>query len=241
MTPSRNPSATPAPGKTRKPVRCPLLDGDFEQWVPCCTRQFLPLVRLVAGDDDMVKDALQQSWAIVLDKLHQYQGGYPACGWVRAIVHNEALRRATTRSRDVRVPLDVVENEAVAASRRLRPASAVRDSPEAAAYIRELKCLLRELIDDLPPTFREVVRLRDLDDRSPQEVAQQLHISTRNVAVRLHRGHKLMLRAFLRRMKATAAVPARANSGTFRSTGGCGSRASPGAASALDWCWPREP
>ncbi|MCY4510548.1 MAG: sigma-70 region 4 domain-containing protein [Acidobacteria bacterium] len=49
-------------------------------------------------------------------------------------------------------------------------------------------------IDELPPTFREVVKLRDITDRPNAEVAVRLHISKRNVAQRLHRAHRLLRR-----------------------------------------------
>ena len=41
-------------------------------------------------------------------------------------------------------------------------------------------------------TFREVVRLRDIEERSNAEVAERLHISKWIAAVRLHRAHRLL-------------------------------------------------
>ena len=55
-----------------------------------------------------------------------------------------------------------------------------------------------EAIDRLPPTYRDVVRLRDLDERSVTEVARELHLSRSNVAVRLHRAHTLLRRYLMR-------------------------------------------
>lgn len=153
--------------------------------------------------DDAAYDALQQSWAIALEKLHQYQGKSPACGWVRAIVYSQAMRGKNRRSREV--PL-ADGNEAGAAARGLRPTGVVRDSPEAAAYARELTYLLMEVLDELPPAFRDVVRLRDLEERSPQEVARRLRISTLNVAVRLHRAHKLLRRRLQARIAGSTAA-----------------------------------
>ena len=40
--------------------------------------------------------------------------------------------------------------------------------------------------------FREVVRIRDIEERSNAEVAERLHISKQNAAVRLHRAHRLL-------------------------------------------------
>ena len=66
--------------------------------------------------------------------------------------------------------------------------------------------LLLEVIDELPPTFREVVRLRDVEDRPTDEVARRLHTSTRNVRVRLHRAHQLLRPRLLRRLSGPAAT-----------------------------------
>ena len=63
---------------------------------------------------------------------------------------------------------------------------------------------LASAIDQLAPTFREVVRLRDIEDRLNAEVAVRLHISKRNVAQRLHRAHRLLrrrLRGHRRRLR----------------------------------------
>ena len=60
------------------------------------------------------------------------------------------------------------------------------------AYRAELRRLLLEAIDHLPPTLREVVKLRDLEERTNTEVAEQLHISKQNVSVRLYRAHRLL-------------------------------------------------
>ncbi|MCY4511528.1 MAG: sigma-70 family RNA polymerase sigma factor [Acidobacteria bacterium] len=193
MTGPRHP-ASPTLGEA---VRCPLLEGDLEQWVRCCTCRFLPLARRVAGNDDVAHDALQQSWVLVLEKLQQYRGGSPACGWVGAIVRHEALHGATARRRER--SLDATSGEVDSIAERTA-VGVVSESPEAAAYARELTRLLLEVIDELPPTFREVVRLRDVDRRPPQEVARRLHISTGNVAVRLHRAHKLLRPRLLRRI-----------------------------------------
>lgn len=163
--------------RDEKPARCPLLDGDLEPWVRCCTRRFLPLARRVAGGDEHAHDALHTSWVIVLEKLYQYQGKKtPACGWVAAIVRHEALHDKAARSRFAPLP------------DRERPAA---DLPaDAAAHADTLRPLLMQAIDELPPTFQEVVRLRDVENRPTAEVARQLHISKRNVSTRLHRAHR---------------------------------------------------
>lgn len=195
MTGPRQPPSGPT---LEEAVRCPLLEGDLDQWVRCCTSRFLPVARRVAGDDDVAYDALQRSWVIVLEKLHECRGESAACGWVGAIVRHEAQHGATARSREV--PLDAAGGDANPTVRRAQPPSAFQESPETAAYDREMARLLLEVIDELPPTYRDVVRLREVEDRSTDEVARRLHISSRNVRVRLHRAHKMLRPRLLRRL-----------------------------------------
>ena len=156
-------------------LKCPLLEGNLEQWIRCCTARFLPVARRVAGDDAHAHDALHESWVLVIQRLYHYKGGPPACSWVRAIVRHEALHGAQARAKEG--PLN-------------EEALAVLRSTEGEVYRAELRSLLLEAIDHLPPTFREVVQLRDIEERSNAEVAERLHISKRNVAVRLHRAHQ---------------------------------------------------
>lgn len=164
----------------RKAIQCPLLDdkATVEEWTRCCTRRFLPLARRVAGDDDLAYDALQESWILVLQRLNTYRGGPPACAWIHSIVNREALHHGkAAQSRTVPLSRDI---EAAA---RLR---------EAEAYAAELRRILLAAIDALPSTYREVVRLHDVEERSNAEVAERLHISKENAAVRLHRAHRLL-------------------------------------------------
>ena len=165
-------------------VRCPLLDRDPEGWLRCCTARFLPVARRVAGDDATARDALQESWIIVLEKLYQYRGGPPACGWVGAIVRHEAGHAAARTNRDLPLRPDA------------RPPGAA--GVDETLYRRQLVRVLLEAIDHLPPTYADVVRMRDLHERPVAEVAQELHISRSNVAVRLHRAHKLLRRHLIR-------------------------------------------
>ena len=171
-------------------VRCPLLDRDPEAWLRCCTARFLPVARRVAGNDATARDAPQESWIIVLEKLYQYRGEPPACGWVGAIVRHEAGHAAARTNRDAR-PRPDTDGPAAAAA-----------GVDDALHRRQLVRVLLEAIDHLPPTYAEVVRMRDLDERPVAEVAQELHISRSNVAVRLHRAHKLLRRHLLQHLGA---------------------------------------
>ena len=186
-----NPSLTTP--RLEDAVRCPLLDRDPEGWIRCCTTRFLPMARRIAGDDANARDALQESWIIVLEKLYQYRGEPPACGWVGAIVRHEAGHRAAGGRRWTSLPL-------------VDPDSGMMGVDET-LHRRQLLRILLEAIDHLPPTYREVVRLRDFEERTGAEVARALRISRSNVAVRLHRAHNLLRRRLVRLLQAAVPSP----------------------------------
>lgn len=213
-----SPSAPSAPDPAlREAARCPLLDHDPEAWIRCCTARFLPVARRVARDDAAARDALQQSWLIVMQKIRQYRGGPPACGWVAGIVRHEVARAAAARSRRREVSLD-----AGAGARRAPPLPAAGASPETAAAEQELMRLLLAVIDELPPKYRQVLRYRDIEERSTEDVAHRLHISRRNVATRLNRAHGLLRQLVARRL---AGVRAEARRGSADAPAGPSSAA----------------
>ncbi len=55
----------PTPKLKQAAKDCPLLEGNSEAWIVCCSRRFFPLARRVAGNDDLVHDVLQTSWSLL--------------------------------------------------------------------------------------------------------------------------------------------------------------------------------
>ena len=153
---------------------CPLLRGDLEAWARCCTRRFLPIARGVTGDDELARDALQNSLLIVQAKLGQFRGGPVACSWIWTIVRREAARGGAARR-------EVALHDQMAAPASTRP------TPERELQTREMMGLLLQAIQQLPPRYQEVVRLRDLESHSTVDVAGRLHLTPSGVASRLQR------------------------------------------------------
>ena len=65
-------------------------------------------------------------------------------------------------------------------------------TPEATAARRQMTQLLDDAIATLPPIYRAVYELRDIEDRSGDEVAQQLGISRSAMKSRLHRAREIV-------------------------------------------------
>lgn len=179
----------PSASLARAARNCPLLESqsDREAWVACCSRRFLPLARRIAGDNDLARDILQDSWIRVLEHVCEYRGDSPACAWVRTIVRNCALdlRRERQRSRN-------------------EPSSDIADpahDPEVLAQQLQMLALLREMVAGLPRAYRDVCELRYGRDLSTAETACRLGISPSNVSTRLNRAVKLLERRLNARLR----------------------------------------
>jgi len=88
-------------------------------------------------------------------------------------------------------------------------------SPEAQLARRQMKQLLDDAIAALPPIYREVYRLRDMEDRSGDEVSENLGISRAAMKSRLHRARELVRvhldAALLQEARAIASILATAS------------------------------
>ena len=171
----------PTPKLKRAAKGCPLLESNSEAWIACCSRRFLPLAKRVAGDDSLAEDVLQTSWIKILQSInHACFDGPKACPWVHSIVTNTAkdiygkqIRRRENPLQDERTPAP---------------------DPEALAQERQLLVFLREMIDHLPGTYRQVIKLRLYQGFSNKQIARLLHVSRGNVAVRMNRAIALLKR-----------------------------------------------
>ena len=179
----------PTPRLKRAAKNCPLLEGDTEAWIVCCSRRFFPLARRIAGDDGLAEDALQISWVKILQTARTCLGGPKACPWVHAIVTNAA---ADVHRRNRRLREAPLSEELEAPSR----------NPEALAQEEQMHRLLREMIVLLPETYRQVVDLRIYQGLSTRQASERLHISPSNVAVRLSRAVEMLKRRLDARLTA---------------------------------------
>lgn len=65
-------------------------------------------------------------------------------------------------------------------------------SPEGQLARRQMKLLLEQAIEALPPIYRSVYQLRDMEDRPGDEVMEKLGISLAAMKSRLHRARELV-------------------------------------------------
>ncbi len=138
--------------------------------------------------DDKVQDALQVSLLKIHASRQRYRRGAPVLPWVMTIARNVALDHLRSRAAQER-PL---EDEQAARIADDKPAFDWREEDE-----REVIQAVRQAIEALPTSSRDVIRLHKLEGRPMSEVAEVLGIKEGAARVRAHRGYKALARLLL--------------------------------------------
>ncbi len=139
-------------------------------------------LRLVRNDAD-AEDAVQRAHLLALRKIDQYAGRSGYFTWMHTIVVNEA-RTQFRRSRNL---VEIDETHA-------RTLSSPTRSPEQQAITEEIGRRVQEAVDRLPPAYRSVVVLREMESLSTAETGRRLGLSDACVKIRLYRAKEILRR-----------------------------------------------
>ncbi|MDQ8732270.1 sigma-70 family RNA polymerase sigma factor [Bradyrhizobium sp. LHD-71] len=144
------------------------------------------------------EDAVQDAFVRAYRAFHQFEGA-DIRPWLLTIVRNVCFRRLQERRRaDNVVSLDEVSSRSTGAAFEADMASADR-SPEQTAIASSDQALLAHAMAELPPVFREVIVLREIEDLSYREIAGVIGTPVGTVMSRLARA-RTELKAILNRM-----------------------------------------
>jgi RNA polymerase sigma-70 factor (ECF subfamily) len=151
---------------------------------------FVMLFMLLRNESD-AEDVAQETFIKVYRNLHSFRGESRFSTWVLSIARNEGLALMRKRSTRPEEPLEPVLDES---SGDFTPALLTdwREVPLEALERKELGQSLCQAILNLPPIYREVVQLRDVEELDVQETAGVLGITGGAVKVRLHRARTML-------------------------------------------------
>jgi RNA polymerase sigma-70 factor (ECF subfamily) len=168
----------------------------FEQLVRQYERQIFRVAQHITQNREDAEDITQDAFLKAYEKLEQFQGNSKFSTWLVRIAVNESLMRLRKRktSRTVSMDEDVQTEEGSIP----RDFAEWRPNPEQQYNQAELGDILRKTIQGLPPGFRTVFTLRDIENLSTEETAEALGLSIPAVKSRLLRA-RLQLRERLSR------------------------------------------
>jgi RNA polymerase sigma-70 factor (ECF subfamily) len=165
-------------------------EAAYEKLVRENAPRMLAVARRLLGDEDSARDAVQDAFLSAFRGLRDFEGGARITTWLHRIVVNASLMKLRTRRRKPEEPIDDLLPRWQEDGHPAQPAA-----PWAADRLlerQEVGARVRESIDRLPDSYREVLLLRDIEELDTEETAKLLGISTNAVKTRLHRARQAL-------------------------------------------------
>lgn len=142
--------------------------------------ELLRFLQRRVDDPALADDLLQEVFSRIVEKLPTLEDANNLRAWVYRIARNVLVdhfrRRAPASEAD-----DIDESS----------------PPEEANHNVEVAGWLSEMVEHLPETYREAVRLSELEGASQKEVADRLGLSHSGAKSRVQRGRSLLREALL--------------------------------------------
>ena len=163
----------------------------FEQLIKRYDRNVFRIAQHITQNHEDAEDVVQEAFLKSFQNLNNFQEQSKFYTWLVRIAVNEALMKLRRRRTGKLVSLDEdVQTEEDSVPREVADWS---PNPEQLYTQAELRDILQKTIQGLPPSFRTVFVLRDVEGLSTEETAEALDLSIPAVKSRLLRA-RLQLR-----------------------------------------------
>jgi RNA polymerase sigma-70 factor (ECF subfamily) len=178
-------------------------DGEpraFDRFVERFGQRIYSFGMRMCNQREDAEDVFQDTLIAVYRKLSTLRDAGALTTWLYRIVSNACMTR---RRRSKFAPArELSLEELLPGSEPLEegPVLPEEAGPVHEVYRRELSEKLEDALRDLPPDYRVVWVMRDVEELSTQETAEALQISVPNVKMRLHRA-RLALRKSLAHLR----------------------------------------
>jgi len=164
---------------------------------------FVRLARTYVPSPAVAEEVAQETWVAVLEGLDRFEGRSSLRTWIFRILINRAISRGHRERRTV--PFSSLFDAATDPDEPAVDPARFGDRPggwpggwthfprpwdevpETLIESKETLAMVREAIDQLPPSQREVITMRDVDGMTAREVCNVLGLTETNQRVLLHR------------------------------------------------------
>ncbi|NOZ19929.1 MAG: sigma-70 family RNA polymerase sigma factor [Planctomycetes bacterium] len=162
-------------------------DGDqsaFCQLVDKHKRQAYWIAFDLTSNHETARDISQDAFIKAFKSISTFNSDNSFAGWLRKIVTNLSIDELRSRARKSDVSLEVVTEGSEIPSRH-------ENSPAERLEAEEERGLVLRMLDKLPPKYRTVLVLRDIQGLSYEEIARMISRPRATVRWRIHNARKL--------------------------------------------------
>jgi RNA polymerase sigma-70 factor, ECF subfamily len=180
----------------------------FELMVRTFGGRLLAVARRFVRNEEDARDVVQSAYLSAFRALDQFEGSAQLSTWLHRIVVNTALMRLRTRRRKPEESIEDLLPSFQEDGHHVEQFSDWTAPADVLLEREEIRRTVRACVDQLPDNYRTVLLLRDIEERSTQEVAEILMTTPTAVKVRLHRARQAL--STLLRQYQSESVPAAA-------------------------------
>ena len=173
-----------------------VLQGDvnaFEKLVTEYERAVYAIAQRMTGNAEDAADMTQETFIKAYNSLQSFRGDSKFSVWLYRIASNVCLDFLRSRSRKPTVSLSVEDDEGEEGQLDIADES---QSPELLLERGLTRDAVRRGLDTLPPDYRQILLLREIQGLSYDEIAAVLEIEVGTVKSRIFRARKRLC-AFL--------------------------------------------
>jgi RNA polymerase sigma-70 factor, ECF subfamily len=164
----------------------------FESMIRLYGGRLLAVARRFTGNDEDARDVLQSAYLAAFRSVGQFEGSCQLSTWLHRIVVNTALMRLRSRRRKPEESIEALLPGFHDDGHHIEQFAAWTATADVLLERKQTRTTVRACIQQLPDTHRTVLLLRDIEERSTQEVAEMLGLTTTAVKVRLHRARQAL-------------------------------------------------
>jgi RNA polymerase sigma-70 factor (ECF subfamily) len=172
-------------------------EGAFEEFLSLVGPRLLNFGFRMCGDHEDARDVLQETLLKTFESVGDLQHPEAFRTWLYRIASNACLMK---RRKSKFMKEELALEEILPDPGQLQDPSGWEGVPERAVLDQELRERLREAVLELPPLYKTVLVLRDMEGLETEEVSRALGVSKDVVKMRLHRARakvRQSLEAFL--------------------------------------------
>jgi RNA polymerase sigma-70 factor (ECF subfamily) len=161
----------------------------FEELVRRYQRPIAAYVYRMVGDYDSALDLTQEVFIKVYGSLERYRPEFKFSTWIYRIAHNAAIDHLR---RHGGVRTEELEVEGEGGRTYEKPLASSAPTPEQESERRERRAEIEEIVQALPPAYRELIVLRHAHDLSYDEIAEVTGLPLGTVKNRIFRAREAM-------------------------------------------------
>jgi len=164
----------------------------YETFVRENIGRMLTVARRFLKNDEDAQDAVQEAFLSAFKSIDRFEGDSKLSTWLHRIVVNAALMKLRTKKRKPEESIEDLLPNFLENGHLNAPNTPWKSLPVDVMIREENRRHVREAIDQLPESYRNVLLMRDIEGLNTTETAELLGISENATKVRLHRARQAL-------------------------------------------------